>query len=362
MLKVLVRERLMAAADEIFALLGKTISSYEEELSRSKEENERRRRHLEAVCKSGSVLRIEDVQQMIVPQEQRPPLPQEGSSTLGQVRPQPPLISQEGLWVIGEEERLLGPKEADLTKLPLTVVSVKIEEYEDESQADDLSAPPSDHNEMSHSTDGEDINNTREPSSSDTDCGDVHQMSGHHERPPQPQWDGFTLEQEVQEPVHFKEEEEALWISHDGNHCGGSYDGAKLPQSAAEKQRRYRARRDADPERRERYLKREKEKYKTDVESGRRKRIDEVGRKEKHRRRQKWRETYHRMKGRKEGVRHLVTAPGHHQCKLQNHNQALPGNIISDGQMYWNFPGNMRKMEMLTTPTRGSGTTEFHIV
>ncbi|XP_061880447.1 uncharacterized protein LOC133632179 [Entelurus aequoreus] len=365
MLKVLIKERLMAAADEIFALFERTMASYEEEHSPTRKEKEQQRQQLDAVFTTQSVLQIKDGQQMIARQEQRPPLPQEGSSTLEQVRPQPPHINQEDLWVIGEEERLLGPKEADLTMLPLTVVSVKIEEYEDQSQADNLLAPLTDHNETSYSTDEKDINNTQEPLSSDTDCEDVHQMIGRHDRPPQPQGGGFTLEQEDQEPAHFKEEEEALWISHDGSHCGRSYDGTKLPQSAAEKQRRYRARRDADPERRERYLKREKEKYKTDVESGRRKRINEVGNKEKHKRRQKWRETYHRMKGRKEAVRHLITAPGYHQCKLQNHNQALPGNINSDGQMYWNFPGNdgdMRKMEMLTTQTRGSGTTQFHIV
>ncbi|XP_061759665.1 uncharacterized protein LOC133554663 isoform X2 [Nerophis ophidion] len=324
MLKVLIKERLMAAADEIFALFERTMASYEEEHSRTRKAKEQQRQQLEAVFTTQSALQIKDVQQKIVRQEQHPPLPRKGSSTLEQVCPQPPHINEEDLCVIGEEERLLGPKEADLSKLPLTVVSVKIEKYEDESQADKLLVPLSNHNQMSYSTDEEDVNNTQEPLSSDTDCKDVHQMIGLHERPPQSRGGSFTLEQEDQEPAHFKEEEDALWISHDGNHCGGSYDGAKLPQSAAEKQRRYRARRDADPERRERYLKREKEKYKTDVELGRRKRISEVGNKEKHKRRQKWRETYHRIKGRKEAVRHLITAPGYHQCKLRNHNQALP--------------------------------------
>ncbi|XP_061625201.1 uncharacterized protein LOC133475792 isoform X2 [Phyllopteryx taeniolatus] len=62
MLKDLVRERLIAAADEIFGLFERTISSYEEQLCRAKEETERHRRQLEAVYKTQTVLNIQDVQ------------------------------------------------------------------------------------------------------------------------------------------------------------------------------------------------------------------------------------------------------------------------------------------------------------
>ncbi|XP_061624901.1 zinc finger protein 79-like [Phyllopteryx taeniolatus] len=48
MLKDLVRERLIAVADEIFELFERTIASYEEQLCRAREENERHRRRLEA--------------------------------------------------------------------------------------------------------------------------------------------------------------------------------------------------------------------------------------------------------------------------------------------------------------------------
>ena len=41
--------------------------------------------------------------------------------------------------------------------------------------------------------------------------------------------------------------------------------------SAAEKQRRYRARRDADEQRRQQYLEKEKEKWRKDVETGKKK-------------------------------------------------------------------------------------------
>ncbi|KAI9535876.1 hypothetical protein NQZ68_039537 [Dissostichus eleginoides] len=45
----LVKQRLTAAAEEIFVLFERTIAEYEEELSRSKQENERHRKLLDAV-------------------------------------------------------------------------------------------------------------------------------------------------------------------------------------------------------------------------------------------------------------------------------------------------------------------------
>ncbi|XP_061880026.1 uncharacterized protein LOC133631872 [Entelurus aequoreus] len=132
MLKELVKERLMAAADEIFALFERTIASYEEELSRRREK-ERHRQQLEAASKSDIVLHIEDVQQMIACQEERPPQSQRRSPTLKQEAPQPPHIKEEEeeLWITQEREYVLGLEEADLTKLPLTGVSVKTEAHEE---------------------------------------------------------------------------------------------------------------------------------------------------------------------------------------------------------------------------------------
>ena len=49
MLRALVEQRLTAAAEEIFGLFERTIAEYEEELCRSKEENERQRELLDAV-------------------------------------------------------------------------------------------------------------------------------------------------------------------------------------------------------------------------------------------------------------------------------------------------------------------------
>lgn len=51
MLKMVVNQRLTAAAEELFGLFERTIAEYEAELSRSKRENERQRKLLDAVLK-----------------------------------------------------------------------------------------------------------------------------------------------------------------------------------------------------------------------------------------------------------------------------------------------------------------------
>nr|XP_061786045.1 zinc finger protein 892-like [Nerophis lumbriciformis] len=132
MLKELVKERLMTSADEIFALFESTIATYEEELSRTKEENERHRQQLQAVCKT---LQIKDVYQLIGRQENCPAHLQGRNSSLNQEDPHPPNIKREDevLWIIQEGVCLLGSKKADPTDLPLTLVSVMIEDHEDKS-------------------------------------------------------------------------------------------------------------------------------------------------------------------------------------------------------------------------------------
>ncbi|XP_072771522.1 uncharacterized protein [Nerophis lumbriciformis] len=93
-----------------------------------------------------NVQRIADVQQLIGHPKKTPPQLQTGSSTLKQEASQPPHFKEEEeeLWITQEEECLLGPQEADLTKLPLTVVSVKTEDDEEIPQVDNLLAPLSD--------------------------------------------------------------------------------------------------------------------------------------------------------------------------------------------------------------------------
>nr|XP_057927079.1 zinc finger protein 79-like [Doryrhamphus excisus] len=147
-----------------------------------------------------------DVQQLISHQVE-PPHPQSGSFTFKQEDAQHLHIKEEDeeLWTTQEGEHLLGNEEADLTtKLPLTGVSVKTEDHEDKPpessqlhytpseenrgaepqhmtteadgdhcgapQTENLLAPLSDSDDItSHSTENEDMDDTEEPLSSDTD-------------------------------------------------------------------------------------------------------------------------------------------------------------------------------------------------
>ncbi|XP_061751088.1 uncharacterized protein LOC133549561 isoform X3 [Nerophis ophidion] len=104
----------------------------------------------------------EDVQQLMGNPEEVSPQ-SGGSSTLKQETPQPPCIKkeEEELCITREGECLLGREEADYTKFPLTVVSVKTEDDEEKPQVDNLLAPLSD-------SEAED--EVEEPLSSDTDC------------------------------------------------------------------------------------------------------------------------------------------------------------------------------------------------
>ncbi|XP_061732512.1 uncharacterized protein LOC133535504 isoform X2 [Nerophis ophidion] len=103
----------------------------------------------------------EDIQQLIGHPEELPP--QSGvKSTLRPETPQSPHIKkeEEELWITQERECLLGPQEADLTKFPLSILSVKTEDDEEKPQPDNLLAPLSD----SEAEDG-----SEEPLSSETD-------------------------------------------------------------------------------------------------------------------------------------------------------------------------------------------------
>ncbi|XP_057688017.1 uncharacterized protein LOC130913423 [Corythoichthys intestinalis] len=94
MLKDLVKQRLSAAADEIFALFEQTIASYEEQLCRAREDNATQRPQLETVYKSHVVLCAEDIQQLISHQQVHLQL-QEGSSILEHKDPLSPNIQQQ---------------------------------------------------------------------------------------------------------------------------------------------------------------------------------------------------------------------------------------------------------------------------
>ncbi|XP_054626326.1 zinc finger protein 570-like [Dunckerocampus dactyliophorus] len=123
MLRALVKQRLTAAVEEIFVVLERTITEYEEELSRTKEENERQRQLLDAVCKKHKVV----LHRADVSEEDLHPEQQEWNSSVEQEAPQPPHIK-----VKEEGEHLEG-----LEEFPVIGVPVKNEDGEDKVEREE---------------------------------------------------------------------------------------------------------------------------------------------------------------------------------------------------------------------------------
>ncbi|XP_061748554.1 uncharacterized protein LOC133546752 isoform X6 [Nerophis ophidion] len=104
----------------------RTIAEYEEELCPTKEEKERPHQ------KPQVVLHSTDVQQPPhIKEEEEDPQPPHTKEE--EEDPQPPHIKEEEeeVWISQEGECPVGQEEADVSKFPLTVVSVKTEEHED---------------------------------------------------------------------------------------------------------------------------------------------------------------------------------------------------------------------------------------
>ncbi|XP_036949839.1 zinc finger protein 501-like isoform X1 [Acanthopagrus latus] len=133
-LRVVVKQRLTAAAEEIFELFERTIAEYEEELCRH-------RKLLDAVTEPQVQLHRTDVQQLLESEEEDPPEQQEWSSSLDQQDPpELPHIKeeQEELWTRQEGEQLPGLEEADI-KFTFTPVPVKSnDDDEEEPQSSQL--------------------------------------------------------------------------------------------------------------------------------------------------------------------------------------------------------------------------------
>uniref|UniRef100_A0A3Q3M179 C2H2-type domain-containing protein n=1 Tax=Labrus bergylta TaxID=56723 RepID=A0A3Q3M179_9LABR len=113
MMRAFVNQRLTDAAEEIFDLFEGTIAEYEEQLRRSKEENERQHKLLDAM--------------LMVKKEEVPSEQQERSNE------EPPHIKeeQEEFWSSQEGEQLQGSEEADISMVTFFRVRVKTEEEDD---------------------------------------------------------------------------------------------------------------------------------------------------------------------------------------------------------------------------------------
>ncbi|XP_077439733.1 uncharacterized protein LOC144062325 [Vanacampus margaritifer] len=149
MLRELVKQRLNEAAEKIFDLFEKTIAEYEEELCRSKEENERQRELLDAVFTPQSALDKSDTQHP----EEVPLEPQLGwSSRVEQEEPaEPPHIKEEeeDVWSNQDGEQLPSPKEADVSSLPLADRPMKHEDNENGAHSSQLHHSQSEGNRFS---------------------------------------------------------------------------------------------------------------------------------------------------------------------------------------------------------------------
>ncbi|XP_061890074.1 zinc finger protein 37-like isoform X2 [Entelurus aequoreus] len=119
------------------------------------------------------------------------PHPMGASSVLKQEEPRSPRIKEEDeeVWITQVGECPVGQEEADLTKFPLTVVSVKTEEHEDK---------PPESSQLHHSP------NVQQP------------IGRQEERPPHSLEESSSLKQDEPQPPHNKEEEEELWTSEEG--------------------------------------------------------------------------------------------------------------------------------------------------
>ncbi|XP_039645016.1 RNA polymerase-associated protein LEO1-like [Perca fluviatilis] len=131
-LRLVVKQRLDAAAEEIFGLFEKTRADYEEQLSRFKED-EQRHKLLDDVFNSKVQLHRSDVQQLLVIKgdflpEWSPGLDHEDTDPL-HIKEE-----QEKVWIGPEGEHLNGLEEADIARFPFTPVPVKIKDEDRSSQ------------------------------------------------------------------------------------------------------------------------------------------------------------------------------------------------------------------------------------
>ncbi|XP_071061045.1 uncharacterized protein [Pseudochaenichthys georgianus] len=129
---------LTPAGEEVFALFEKTMAEYEEELSRSKEENKRLQKLLDAVLQPQLRIHRADVQQLVVVKEEVLPDQQEWSTSLDQEDPEPPphiKQEQEECRISQEGEQLQELEEADIIKSTFTPDPVKSEDDKEKPQS-----------------------------------------------------------------------------------------------------------------------------------------------------------------------------------------------------------------------------------
>ncbi|XP_061540768.1 trichohyalin-like isoform X4 [Phycodurus eques] len=328
-LRTLVKQRLNVAVEEIFELFERTIAEYEEELGRREEADERRQRQqLDAVLKPANEA---DVQRALVEcQEEVPSEQQEEPADPSHLKEE-----EEDVWSSQDGEQLQGLEEVGyVNSLPWTGVRVKSED--DDGQSSQLPHSQSgvtqrvlagcqeeqepqpglvkEENTLS-SRDGERLQSLEEAEmiaytltgvhmKSEEDEGQPSQL--HHrqsgEKPSQhatTEADGQHCEDLRSQPDNFAPLSDVMMMSHssDTDHADDTREPSEtnekskgMTSKGAEIARRYRERRDADPDRRRRYLEKERNKWKKHRETGKKKSVHELSEIEKWALRKKWRE------------------------------------------------------------------------
>ncbi|XP_019740105.1 gastrula zinc finger protein XlCGF26.1-like [Hippocampus comes] len=129
MLRALLNQRLSAAVEEVYVVIERTIAEYEEELCRTKKENERQRQLLDAVFKAHVVLQRTDFSDDFLPQPQ---------DMKEEVEPEPSRFKKEAedAWIGQEEEQHVGLEDAEISKLPLAAVTMTSEDDEKDCKGD----------------------------------------------------------------------------------------------------------------------------------------------------------------------------------------------------------------------------------
>ncbi|XP_061562344.1 uncharacterized protein LOC133418021 isoform X4 [Phycodurus eques] len=156
MLRALLNARLSAAIEEVFGVFARTIAEYEEELCRTKKENERQRQLLDTVFRPQDEAHRADVSDDDLPLEQ-----QECNSRVEQQEPEPPRYEGEEeeadpFCIKEEEER---GEHLQLLDLPFARVIVKSEYDEDKSQSEEYrgAEPPSSSSSQQVTTEGDGV-------------------------------------------------------------------------------------------------------------------------------------------------------------------------------------------------------------
>ncbi|XP_034043147.1 uncharacterized protein LOC117525397 isoform X2 [Thalassophryne amazonica] len=236
MLRALVKQRLTAAAEEIFGLFERTIAEYEEELCRSKEENHRQRHLLDAVFNPDVHLQAADVQQVLKVKAEVPPDQQGWSSSLDQEDPDPTYVKEE-------------QEETDVIKFTLTHVQVK-SEHEEKPQSSQLHRTQTEESrnvELKTESEGEDCRGSEPETSSEPD---VKRVLADEEEIHLKQQDGSSrLDQDDPDLPYIKEEQEqADIIKFTLNHIlVKSEDDEENPQSSQLHQRQTGRNKETEP-------------------------------------------------------------------------------------------------------------------